>query len=97
MGNKKTKSKQELTPFDKEVLEAITRLSSQTSGPITVSEIREDLQKYKLYSVKELEPVLGKSDQTIIRYLKAGKLKGKKVGGQWRITEEALREFLGLD
>lgn len=59
-------------------------------------QIREDLQKYKLYSVQELKPVLGKSDQTIIRYLKAGKLKGSKVGGQWRVTEEALREFLGL-
>lgn len=62
-----------------------------------VLKVRPELEKYKLYSVKDLEPVLGKSDQTIIRYLKAGKLKGKKVGGQWRVTEEALREFLGLD
>ena len=60
-------------------------------------EIREELQKYKLYTVKELEPVLNKSGQTIIRYLKAGQLKGTKIGNQWRITEEALREFLGLD
>ena len=62
-----------------------------------MAEIREDLQKYKLYSVQELVPVLGKSDQTIIIYLKQGKLKGKKIGNQWRVTEEALREFLGLD
>ena len=60
-------------------------------------EIREELQKYKLYTVKELEPVLNKSGQTIIRYPKAGQLKGTKIGNQWRITEEALREFLGLD
>ncbi len=60
-------------------------------------EIREDLQKYKLYTVKELEPVLGKSGQTIIRYLKAGQLKGVKIGNQWRVTEEALRTFLGME
>ena len=60
-------------------------------------EIREDLQKYKLYTIKELEPVLGKSRLTIIRYINAGKLKGIKIGNQWRITEDALREFLGLE
>lgn len=59
-------------------------------------EVRQELEKYKLYSVKDLEPVLGKSGQTIIRYLKAGQLKGAKVGGQWKVTESALREFLGL-
>lgn len=59
-------------------------------------EIRNDLKKYQLYSVKDLIPVLGKSDQTIIKYLKRGDLKGAKVGGQWKVTEQALREFLGL-
>ena len=59
--------------------------------------IRPELEKYKLYTIKELEPVIGKSRQSIILYIKAGKLKAKKIGNQWRITEEALREFLGLD
>lgn len=62
-----------------------------------MAEVREELQKYKLYTVKDLEPVLMKSDQSIKAYLKSGKLKGAKVGGQWRVTEEALREFLGLE
>lgn len=62
-----------------------------------MAEIRKELEKYKLYTVQELMPVLGKSNQTIIIYLKQGKLKGKKIGNQWRVTEEALREFLGLD
>lgn len=96
MENKNAKPKQDLTPFDKEVLDAITKLSSYKTT-ITPSEIREDLQKYKLYTVKELEPVIGKSRQSIILYIKAGKLKAKKIGNQWRISEEALREFLGLD
>ncbi len=61
-----------------------------------MAEIRPDLEKYKLYSVAELEPVIGKTAQTIKSYLKTGKLKGSKVGGAWRVSEEALREFLGL-
>ena len=60
-------------------------------------EIKDELKKYQLYSVNDLAPVLGKSAQTIKLYLKTGKLKGAKVGGQWKVTEEALREFLGLD
>lgn len=62
-----------------------------------MTEIRKDLEQYKLYSVKDLEPVLGRTAQTIKSYLKKGKLKGAIIAGQWKVTEEALREFLGLD
>jgi excisionase family DNA binding protein len=37
---------------------------------------------------------LGISMPTIYRLLRSGKLKGTKVGGQWRISDEAIREFL---
>lgn len=60
-------------------------------------EIREELQKYRLYTIKEIEPVIGKSRQSIIRYINEGKLKAIKLGNQWRISEEALKEFTGLD
>jgi excisionase family DNA binding protein len=59
-------------------------------------EIREELQKYRLYTIKEIEPVIGKSRQSIIRYINEGKLKAIKLGNQWRISEEALKEFTGL-
>lgn len=62
-----------------------------------MAEIKEELKKYTLYSVKDLEPVLGRSAQTIKNYLRTGKLKGAIIAGQWKVTEEALREFLGLD
>jgi predicted site-specific integrase-resolvase len=61
-----------------------------------MAKVREELKQYQLYSVKDLEPVLGRSAQTIKAYLRAGKLKGAIVAGQWKVTEEALREFLGL-
>ena len=59
-------------------------------------EIREELQKYRLYTIKEIEPVIGKSRQSIIRYINEGKLKAIKLGNQWRISEEALKEFTWL-
>ncbi|MFK5883580.1 MAG: helix-turn-helix domain-containing protein [Candidatus Izemoplasma sp.] len=31
---------------------------------------------------------------TIIKYIKLGKIKGFKFGNSWRVTEEALREFI---
>jgi excisionase family DNA binding protein len=37
---------------------------------------------------------LGISPLTVYRLLRSGKLKGSKVGGQWRISDEALRDYL---
>ena len=54
----------------------------------------EELKKYKLYTAKEIESVLGVSAQSIKRYIKAGKLHAIKVGGKWRVSEEDLKEFL---
>ena len=35
------------------------------------------------------------ADETIYRYIRQGRLKAIRVGGLWRIPEEALQEFLG--
>ena len=32
--------------------------------------------------------------RTVTRWLADGQLKGQKVGGEWRVTEFALRQFL---
>jgi excisionase family DNA binding protein len=37
---------------------------------------------------------LGISMPTMYRLLRSRKLKGIRVGGQWRVSDEALREFL---
>jgi len=47
----------------------------------------------KLLTLKETAKILRVSERTIMRYLKAGKLKASKVG-QWRIKESQLNEFL---
>ncbi len=46
-----------------------------------------------LYSVDDLHELLGLSKMTIRAYFREGKLKGKKLGVQWYITEEAIRQY----
>ncbi|MFU8811470.1 MAG: helix-turn-helix domain-containing protein [Balneolaceae bacterium] len=46
-----------------------------------------------LYSVDDLHELLGMSKMTIRAYLREGRLKGKKLGVQWYVTEEAIRAY----
>lgn len=46
-----------------------------------------------LYSVDDLHEKLGLSKMTIRAYLREGKIKARKLGVQWYVTEEALREY----
>jgi excisionase family DNA binding protein len=46
-----------------------------------------------LYSVDDLHEQLGLSKMTIRTYLREGKIRGRKLGVSWYVTEEALREY----
>lgn len=46
-----------------------------------------------LYSVKELSSSLGVAELTIRSYLRNGRLKGKKLGVQWYVIEDSLRDY----
>ena len=46
-----------------------------------------------LYSVPELSKKLNVTTVTVRKYLKQGKLKGKKVMGRWFISSEDVTEF----
>lgn len=46
-----------------------------------------------LYSVEDLHQHLGLSKMTIRAYLREGKIRGRKLGVQWYVTEDALREY----
>ena len=48
----------------------------------------------KLYTLKELEPILGVSNKTLLRYANSGKLKCVKIGREWKISEENLQKFI---
>jgi len=48
----------------------------------------------KVYTTEEALEVLKVTQRTLYRYIKAGQLKAIKLGREYRITEEALKDFL---
>ena len=46
-----------------------------------------------LYSVDDLHEILGISKMTLRTYLRKGRLRGRKLGVSWYVTEEAIREY----
>jgi len=46
-----------------------------------------------LYSVDDLHEMLGVSKLTLRSYLREGRLKGRKLGVSWYVTEEALHRY----
>ncbi|WP_069133320.1 helix-turn-helix domain-containing protein [Rhodohalobacter halophilus] len=50
-----------------------------------------------LYSVDDLHELLGVSKMTIRAYLREGRLKGRKLGVQWYVTEEAIKSYFDVD
>ena len=47
----------------------------------------------KLYDVEELAEMLDVGLPTIRRYLRQGRLKGKKLAKRWYVSEENLKEY----
>ncbi|NSP64218.1 helix-turn-helix domain-containing protein [Enterococcus faecalis] len=48
-----------------------------------------------MLSVEQLAQELNVTTRTIRNYLKEGKIKGTKIGGQWRFSERDIYDFLG--
>ena len=53
-----------------------------------------ELDEFKLYTLTELESVLGVSHRTLLTYVKQGRLKAVKAGGKWKVTKEQLKAFI---
>ena len=47
----------------------------------------------KLYDVEEVAEILSVGEPTIRRYLRQGKLKGKKLAKRWYVSEEAIKDY----
>ena len=50
--------------------------------------------KIKIYKINDLIEILGVTRVTLIKYFREGKIRAFKVGNSWRITEEALMEYI---
>lgn len=53
----------------------------------------KSIEDLKLYTITDLEPFFGLSHQTLLKYVKEGRLKGKKINGKWRFTREDIERF----
>ena len=51
----------------------------------------------KLYDVKEVAEMLKSTEATIRVYFREGTLKGRKINGKWRVSEENLNRFINGD
>ena len=47
----------------------------------------------KLYDVEELAEMLNVGTPTIRRYLREGKLRGKKMAKRWHVSEDSIKEY----
>ena len=47
----------------------------------------------KLYAVEEVAEMLSVGEPTIRRYLRQGRLKGKKLAKRWYVSEESIKEY----
>lgn len=54
------------------------------------------VEDIKLYTLDEVMDFLHTTRRTLYRYIKDGKLKAVKVGGRWKVTDEALKDFLQM-
>ena len=52
------------------------------------------MAEFTTYTLNEVAEILKVTRRTIYNYVKAGKIPATKVGHQWRVTEQALKEFL---
>lgn len=69
---------------------------SNTGNNGNISNIGKQLEKGNLvvYTVPDLCKLLNTTPQTVRKYINEGRIKGKKIGRQWLVDEEAVKEFL---
>jgi len=48
----------------------------------------------KAYDVQEIAKALNMTPQSVRKFIREGRIKGRKVGTRWYVTEEAMREYL---
>ena len=46
-----------------------------------------------LYDVEELAELLGTQEKTVRKYLRQGRLKGRKLAGRWYVSLDSLKEY----
>lgn len=73
-----------------------TSNTSNISNTNNIDNMGKQLEKGNLvvYTVPDLCKLLNTTPQTVRKYINEGRIKGKKIGRQWLVDEEAVKEFL---
>ena len=61
---------------------------------INADKVEIAVEKYRTYSLTELEKILDVTHRTLLTYVKSGRLKAVKIGGKWKVSEENLNRFI---
>jgi len=49
--------------------------------------------KIRVFELADLEALFDVKEHTLVRYVRTGKLKARKIGKKWYVSEDALGEF----
>lgn len=52
------------------------------------------MNEIKIYTLSEVAEILHLTRRTVYSYVKSKKIKAVKIGRQWRVSQEAMREFV---
>lgn len=52
-------------------------------------------EEKQFYSISDVAKILERRKQTIWEYIKYGKLKGVRIGRNWKVSKEELERFVG--
>ena len=80
---------------DKDEARSSRAATDALADPAKVARIREQLGEF--YRIEDVAAALQVTTRTVLQYLRDGKLEGVKLGGQWRISIDALRRFMRTD
>jgi len=58
------------------------------------SDNMKEIDGVKLYNVEDLSEILDIKERSIRRWLREGRIKGKKIGIKWYVADTFLKEFL---
>ena len=54
----------------------------------------DGLLSTRLYTLTEVEKILGVSHRTLLRWVTEGKIEAVKVGSRWKVSEDTLKRIL---
>lgn len=54
----------------------------------------DNLLSTKLYTLTDVEGILGVSHRTLLRWVAEDKIRAVKIGGKWKVSEDTLRAIL---